>query len=213
MGLYERRILPYLILFSMRGREFQEQRHLTLAGARGRVLEVGFGNGLNLRHYPPEVTSVDGVDPSPLAARLARKEIAATSLPVTVHTGSAEELPFEDGAFDDASMTWTLCTIPRPEQALREIRRVLKPGGRLHFVEHGLSPAAGVARWQHRLNGLQRYISGGCNINRKIDELIEGAGLHVENLENYHIKGPRTHTYFYRGRALRPADNDGGGAS
>lgn len=201
MGIYERHLLPRLVKLTMSSEEMHRQRARTLAGVRGKVLEIGFGNGLNLQHYPPEVQSIAGVDPSPLAAKLARKDIAAAEFPVEIHTASAESLPFENGAFDAVTMTWTLCTIPDPSLALAEMKRVLKPGGHLHFVEHGLSPDVGVARWQGRLNGVQRFIGGGCNLNRKIDQLITQAGLEIDSLENFYIKGPKTHTYLYLGVA------------
>ncbi len=203
MGFYERVILPRLIRLALDNRFMHEQRERALAGVRGRVLEIGFGNGLNLRHYPRAVDSVVGIDPSPAAATLARKDIARCGFPVEVRTGSAEALPFADSSFDSVAMTWTLCTIPAPELALREIRRVLKPGGMLHFVEHGYAPDAGVARWQDRLNGLQQSLCGGCHLNRRIDKLIAGAGLRLTALNNFYMPGPRTHAYLYLGTAGR----------
>ncbi len=203
MGIYERKILPWLVLFSMGGKDLHSERQSALAETQGHVLEVGFGNGLNLRHYPDAVHDIVGIDPSPMADRLARKEVSRYGKPVAIHTGSAEAMPFENATFDTVTMTWTLCTIPDPQLALAEIKRVIKPDGRLHFVEHGRSPDPGVARWQRRLNGLQRFIGGGCNLDRKIDDLIAGAGFRMESVESYYIKGPRTHCFFYRGVASK----------
>ena len=205
MRFYERYLLPWLIRWTMSSKEMAGERRKCLAGVRGKVLEVGFGNGLNLRHYPAGVESLDGLDPSPLAERLARKEIGRVPFPVRVHTGSGEAIPFSDGSFDSVVLTWTLCTIRDPAAALREIRRVLKPSGKLFFVEHGLSPQPRVARWQGRLNGIRKKIGGGCNLNRPMDRLITGAGFALESLDNHHIKGPKTHTYLYLGVAA-PAD-------
>ncbi len=201
MGLYERYLLPRLVTLSLGTKEAHEQRAKALREARGRVLEIGFGNGLNLRHYPQAVTEVVGVDPSPASEKLARKDIAACPFPVTVHEGSAEQLPFEAASFDSAAITWTLCTIPDPGAALGEIRRVLRPAGRLFFLEHGRSTDAGVARWQHRLNGIQRFVGGGCNLDREIGRLIMDAEFRIEALENSYMKGPKTHTFLYLGVA------------
>lgn len=201
LGLYERVILPRLTRWVMNAKNMHRQRAKCLAGARGSVLEIGFGNGLNLRHYPPEVEKVTGIDPSMASERLARKEIAACSFPVELHTGSAEALPFADASFDTVSITWTLCTIPDPHKALREMARILRPSGRLHFVEHGISPDPGVAKWQLRLNPINKFVAGGCHLTRDIGRLITGAGFVLQELENYYIKGPKTHTYLYRGVA------------
>ena len=201
MGIYEKVFLPQLTKWTMSGGVFHKQRAKCLAGARGEVLEVGLGNGLNLAHYPEGVERVTGIDPSPQAERLARKEMRACPFPVEFHTGSAEDMPFADSSFDTVTVTWTLCTIPDPEQALREMARVLRPDGRMHFVGHGLSPDPGVARWQHRLNPIQKFIGGGCHLNRDIAGLIADAGFSVDQIENYYIKGPRTHTWLYLGTA------------
>ncbi|MCZ6533155.1 MAG: methyltransferase domain-containing protein [SAR324 cluster bacterium] len=201
MGIYAKYVLPRLVKLTMNTRVLNEQRGKCLAGARGRVLEVGFGNGLNLKHYPPEVEEVVGVDPSSEAEKLARQEIQRCNFPVRVHTASAEALPFDAGSFDTVAVTWTLCTIPDAARALAEIKRVLKAEGRLHFVEHGLAPQPRVARWQHRLNGIQKALAGGCHLNRDIAALIAGAGFQLETLETYYVKGPPTHTHLYRGIA------------
>ncbi len=201
MGIYEKCLLPRLTRWFMNNMIPRGERGKCLAGARGRVLEVGFGNGLNLLHYPPEVERVVGIDPSSASEKLARREIEQCPFPVEVHTGVAEALPFADASFDTVVITWTLCTIPDPESALREMARVLKPGGRFHFVEHGLSGDPGVARWQHRLNGIQKFIAGGCHLNRDIAALIAESGFSMEELETYYVKGASTHAYFYRGIA------------
>ena len=201
MGFYEKYVLPRMIKLGMNTKVLKAERGKALAGMRGKVLEIGFGNGLNLRHYPQDVERVVGIDPSSEAEKLARKDIARCPFPVEVHTGSAEALLFQADAFDSVVMTWTLCTIPDPEKALGEIRRVLKPGGSLYFVEHGLSVDDGVLRWQKRLNFLQKKLFGGCNLTRQIAKLVAGAGFHLDSLETYYIKGPKTHTYIYRGVA------------
>lgn len=208
MGFYEARILPWLVYWSMGGKAMAKVRRRALAAARGRVLEIGLGNGHNLAEYPAAVTAVVGVDPSPLSARLMRRQTARVGFPVTVQRASAEALPFADRSFDTVAMTWTLCTIPDPARALAEMRRVLRPGGQLCFVEHGLSPDPGVARWQRRLDPLQRKIGGGCHLTRKIDALITAAGFQFDSLDTRYFKGPRTHTYFYQGVAVSGAPAD-----
>ena len=215
MGLYGTYILPRLIKLTLGTRESHQQRAKCLEGVSGSVLEVGFGNGLNLRHYPAGVTEVVGIDPSPQAEALARADMDHCPFPIRVDRGSAEALPYGDASFDAVTVTWTLCTIPDPGRALQEMRRVLRPGGRLFFLEHGRSHDAGVARWQDRLNGLQRLVAGGCHLNRPIGELIEGAGLRIETLQNYYIKGPKTHFFLYLGAASpargRPGNRAGPG--
>jgi SAM-dependent methyltransferase len=208
MGFYEAHLLPWIVYWTMGGKALAQVRRRALACARGRVLEIGLGNGHNLPAYPEAVTEVVGVDPSPLAGRLMRKQAARVTFPVTLQLASAEALPFADGSFDTVAMTWTLCTIPDPARALAEMRRVLRPDGRLCFVEHGLSPDPGVARWQQRLDPLQRRIGGGCHLTRKIDDLILAAGFAVDSLDTRYFKGPPTHTYFYQGIAVPGAPAD-----
>lgn len=202
LGFYADRILPRLIDRAMRGPDFDEMRGRAAEGLEGTVLEVGFGSGLNLRSYPEQVEKILAVDPAMLGRELAAKRLEACPIDVDFVGLDGAALPLEDASVDMALSTWTLCTIPDVETALSEIRRVLKPGGSFHFVEHGLSPDAGVARWQQRLNGAWMMISGGCHINRPIDRLVRDAGFEVE-VTNHYAPGPRTHAFMYEGRALR----------
>jgi ubiquinone/menaquinone biosynthesis C-methylase UbiE len=157
---------------------------------------------LNLPFYPSAVSKVIGVDPSSTSARLARKRIEAAPFGVELIGLSAETLPIEDRSVDTIVSTFTLCTIPDPASALHEMRRVLKPGGRLHFVEHGRADDPGVERWQRRLNGVQQALFGGCNLNRPIATLIERASFEIERLENDYLKGaPKFGGFLYRGVA------------
>jgi ubiquinone/menaquinone biosynthesis C-methylase UbiE len=202
MGFYDDRILPYIVNAAMRTKAITDERRRCLEPLMGAVLEIGFGSGLNLPFYPPTVTRVIGVDPSMTSARLARKRIAAVPFPVELIGLSAERLAAEDGSFETIVSTFTMCTIPDVVAALREMRRVLRPGGHLHFVEHGRADDRGVARWQERLNGIQQALFGGCNLNRPISTLIEQAGFRIERLENDYLKGaPRFGGYLYRGVA------------
>jgi ubiquinone/menaquinone biosynthesis C-methylase UbiE len=201
MSLYGRYIVPFLINASMRSKEVTAQRTELVPQARGRVLEVGIGSGLNLPFYGPEVMEVDGVDPSPELLRQARRRAAVARFPVRLHPDSAERLPFPDGTFDTAVMTWTLCSIPDPEAALREVRRVLRPAGRLLFVEHGSSPEPAVATWQRRLEPVWRRVSGGCHLTRKVDDLVRAAGFRIDSLATGYLPGPRVFTFRYQGDA------------
>ena len=202
MGFYDDRILPRIIDMAMTARVVQDERRRCLAPVAGEVLEIGFGSGLNLPFYPSTVTKVVGVDPSMTSARLARKRIEASPFPVEVVGLSAEKLPVPDASVETIVSTFTLCTIPDVDAALREMRRVLRPGGRLHFVEHGRAADPSVERWQTRLNGIQRALFGGCNLNRAIARLVERAGFEIERLENDYMKGvPRFGGYLYRGVA------------
>ena len=178
MGFYERRIVPRLLDLAMRNRLLDHyHRQQTIASARGLVIEVGVGSGVNLPLFGPAVTRVVGLDPSPQLLRLASRRSADAVVPVSLLRGTAEHVPFADGVFDAIVMTWTLCSIPNPIAALTEMRRVLKPGGRLLFVEHGMSPEIRVARWQHRLTPYWKRISGGCHLDRKTDDLIRAASF------------------------------------
>jgi ubiquinone/menaquinone biosynthesis C-methylase UbiE len=202
MGFYENRILPHIINLAMNTKAIKDERRQCLESVTGTVLEVGFGTGLNLPYYPSAVTKVVGVDPSDTSAKLARKRIAKSAFPVETIGLSAEKIPVADGTFDSIVSTFTLCTIPDPAAALREMRRALRPGGRLHFVEHGLAKDPKVERWQKRLNSIQQVVFGGCHLNRRIAVLIEEAGFEIERLENAYLKGaPKFGGFLYRGVA------------
>jgi ubiquinone/menaquinone biosynthesis C-methylase UbiE len=200
MGLYERYVFPHVLDFAMRA--MNPLRAEVLAPAVGDVLEIGFGTGLNLRHYPKGVRRVCAVDPMHALERRVAERIAAAEFPVERHQLRADgRLPFDAARFDCAAMTWTLCTIPDPLAALRELRRVLKPGAALLFIEHGRSDDARVARFQDRWNPIQNVIGVGCNVNRKIDALIREAGFGFEKLERFKGDGPRFLAEMYRGVA------------
>jgi SAM-dependent methyltransferase len=202
MGFYRKHILPRLLHLSMRNREATRLRQQVIPQARGRVLEIGVGSGLNLPFYSPDVTEVVGIDPSEELLAMARRAARRAPVPVRLEAGSAETLPFPDDSFDTVVTTWTLCSIPDAAKALREMQRVLRPGGRLLFVEHGRSPDDDVERWQHRLTPLWRGVSGGCNLDRPIDALIRGAGFALTDLETgYLVKGPRLLAHHFKGRA------------
>jgi len=203
MGFYERTIVPKLIELAMRQGPIQRYRQGLVPLARGRVLEVGVGSGLNLPLYTGAVREVIGVDPSEPLLDMARRRVSQAVVPIDLQRGSATDLPLESESVDTVVMTWTLCSIPDPLAALREMRRVLKPGGSMLFVEHGLSPEPGVARWQHRLTPLWRRLAGGCHLDRNIDDLVRTAGFDLAQLQTGYSQGPRPMTYMYEGRALR----------
>ena len=202
MGLYSTYIFPRLMDWGMSRAGFQRLRSEMLQSARGEVLEIGFGTGLNLPHYPIGVTRLHAVDPAPLLPDRVATRLAVSPFPVELVHQSAERLPYDEGAFDCVVSTWTLCTIPDPLQALREVRRVLKPAGRFLFLEHGLSDDAGTAVWQERLNPIQQVIGCGCNLNRRIDRLIGQAELDIVRLDRSMMDGvPRITGALYRGVA------------
>jgi ubiquinone/menaquinone biosynthesis C-methylase UbiE len=178
MGFYQRRILPTLLDKLMTRDETVRLRKAALAPARGRVLEIGFGTGLNVPHYPPAVTHLVAVDPNPGVTRLARQRLGAA--PMTSEFAllpGDDRLPYDDGTFDTVVTTFVLCTVGDVNRALSEIRRVMKPDGQYLLLEHGLAPDSGIQRWQQRMNGFNRLILGGCNLNRPIAKLVTGAGF------------------------------------
>ena len=203
MGFYVDRVLPRITDVALSSKEFVKLRARACEGLAGEVVEVGFGSGRNVPHYPQGVERVQAVDPATVGRELASKRLAATSVPVEFIGLDGEDLPLEDASIDHALTTWTLCTIPDVERALGEVRRVLRPGGALHFVEHGLSPDEKVARWQHRLNPIQKRVFGGCHLNRPIDRLLEGAGFKVAPLETFYANGPKPFGYLFEGLATK----------
>jgi ubiquinone/menaquinone biosynthesis C-methylase UbiE len=202
MGFYAQYVLPRLVDFSMRNRETARLRADWIPHARGEVLEIGIGSGLNLPFYSPEVRHVYGVDPSVGLQRMARERVAAGRLPVEFFSQSAEEpLPLPSASVDTVVVTWTMCSIPNVDDALQQMRRVLRPTGRLIFLEHGRSPDPGVVAWQDRLTPVWKTFTGGCHLNRKVDELIAAAGFHITQLKTCYMPGPRPMTYTYQGFA------------
>jgi ubiquinone/menaquinone biosynthesis C-methylase UbiE len=203
LGIYQRLIVPPLINVAMRNRRLVPLRERQVALARGRVLEIGIGSGLNLPFYRRDIEAVVGIDPSLELLKMARRHTAWLHFPVKLLHGPAEVLPLEDGSVDSVVMTWTLCSVAEPEQVLAEARRVLQPGGALIFAEHGRAPEVGVRRWQDRLTPLWRKLAGGCHLNRPIEGLISQAGFQIADLETgYLVTGPRALTFHYLGRAL-----------
>lgn len=201
MSIYRRFVLPKLIDLAMKDEAATTRRSALIPRATGSVLEVGIGSGLNLPFYSTAVTHLHGVDPSAELLSMARKKLDRVPFPVELTCQSAEQLRLDLASVDTVVTTWTLCSIPDPLQALREMKRVLRPGGRLLFVEHGVSPDPKVQAWQRRLNPFWRRIGGGCNLNRKIDELIRSAGWEVAELHTAYLPGPRPMTYTYEGSA------------
>jgi len=205
MGLYRERILPLLVDWTLDDGIVREQRRLALSGLRGTVLEVGLGTALNLPYYPTAVTRLIAVEPSRGMLRRAGARVAAAPFPVEFIGFDGEgRYPLAEGAVDAVVTTLTLCTIPEPERAIAEFRRVLKPGGEYRFLEHGASSSPGVLRWQNRLNPLQNVLGGGCNLNRPIDRLVGGGGFARLRLEQFTLpKVPRIVGTAYRGVAVK----------
>jgi ubiquinone/menaquinone biosynthesis C-methylase UbiE len=207
MGFWREQVVPRLANKTLDTVPVRDIRERVCAGLQGDVIELGFGSGLNVPHYPSAVAGVWAVDPSGVALRLAASRIAASRVPVHAAGLDGAELDLPDRRFDSALSTFTLCTVPDVERALTEVLRVLVPGGTFHFVEHGRSPDRTVARWQGRIEPVQRRLAGGCHLTRDIDELIGQAGFDVDALDNYYAPlGPKPFTYFYEGRARKSAE-------
>lgn len=202
VGFYEDQVLPRVIEVVCNVRPLRPLRERVVRELDGKVLEVGFGSGSNVPYYPTSVTRVLAVDPATVGRKLAAQRVAASPVPVEYIGLDGQDLPLDDDSVDHVLTTWTLCTIPDVEQALREMRRVLRPGGALHFLEHGRAPDPRVARLQDRFNGLEQRIAGGCNLNRPIDRLISDAGFRIDRLDRYYARGgPRILTSMYEGIA------------
>lgn len=204
MGLYGRYVLPKLLDFAMRQKPIMMQREKVVPQARGRVLEIGVGSGLNLGFYDrTKVERLWGLDPSEELRRIARERAHAAGIDVEFVGLPSEQIPLDDESVDTVVTTYTLCTIPDVARALGEMRRVLAPGGTLIFSEHGRAPDPGVARWQDRLDRVWGHVAGGCHLNRAIAELIREAGFQIASLETMYLPGPRPFTYTSWGRAQR----------
>jgi len=203
-SFYSRVVFPWAVDWAMARPHFSEARARALAGVSGEVLEIGFGTGLNLPHYPAGVSRVTAVDVNPGMSRRAQRRVEKSATEVDYRVLSGERLPMADESFDSVVSTWTLCSIADVRAALAEIRRVLRPGGRFFFLEHGLADDPGVQRWQRRLNPIQKVIGDGCHLDRDVRALVEGAGLRLVEMENFYMeRDPRTHGYMYRGVAAR----------
>lgn len=202
MGFYDDRVLPRIINVVMGGAAMGKTRRRVCADLTGEVLEIGFGTGHNLPYLPSTVTRLLAVEPSGLGVKLATDRIAASGVPIEVIGLDGQRLPVEDASVDAVLCTWSLCTIPDATAAVAEARRVLRPGGTLHFVEHGRAPDESVRRWQDRLNGFQQRIAGGCNLNRDIAGLIEAGGMTLTKLDRYYAAGePKAFGSMYEGVA------------
>jgi len=204
VGLYREHILPRLVDRACGTGELKRWRKQVTAGLSGTVVEIGFGSGLNMPAYPPEVALVYAVEPAATARRLAEPRIAESHVRVE-HIGlHGESIPLDDGSCDGALSTFTLCTIPGVETALAEVFRVLRPGGRFHFLEHGLSPEASVATWQRRIEPVQKRLADGCHLTRDPTQLVIDAGFEIERVESRHASGPKPWTWFTEGAAIKP---------
>ena len=212
MGVWTDHVVPRMADRALRSQEIGELRAQACAPLSGEVIEIGFGSGLNVRFYPSAVTSVVAVEPSDVGWRLSEPRRSRTGVPIRRHGLDGQRLDESDASYDGALVTFSLCTIPDPVLALAELRRVLRPGGVLCVLEHGLSPDAPVARWQHRLDPLQRRVAGGCHLSRVVTGLVRDAGFSVEHLETSYLEGPapaRPWGYGYLIHARREAGPGG----
>jgi len=203
MGIYDKYILPKVVHLTCSLKPNMRQREKVVPLARGRVLEVGVGSGLNFPFYDPnKVTKVWGLDPSVEMLEIAEQSVESLKFDVEFIDRPADEIPLEDGSADTVLVTYSLCTIPETDPALREMARVLKTGGELIFCEHGIAPDASVRRWQERLNPLWKRFGGGCNLNRPIPELIEAGGFRIKDMETMYVPGWRPASFNYWGSAV-----------
>jgi ubiquinone/menaquinone biosynthesis C-methylase UbiE len=204
MSIYSRYVFPWLLDHVLVSPQVNEQRRLALSPAAGEVLEIGLGTGLNLPFYPPGVERLTAIDPNAGMTRRAAPRAAAASVPVSVLSADAAELPLPDASFDTVVSTWTMCSIAALPAALREVHRVLRPGGRLLFVEHGLSPSPRVAKWQRRLTPINRRLADGCHLDRDIARLISESPLEMEICETLSLAHvPQIAGFLYRGVARK----------
>lgn len=202
MGFYDKYILPRVLDLAMRNKDITRLRAEWVPKARGTVLEVGIGSGLNLQFYSSAALRITGVDPSLELQQMARKRAGELQCTIEFLSQPADaSLPLEAASVDTVLSTWTLCTIPNPLRALQEMKRVLKPDGQFIFIEHGRSPLPGVAVWQDRLTPVWKHIGGGCHLNRPIDELIESAGFRIVEMKIEYLPGPRPMTHTFQGWA------------
>ena len=205
MGLWEARVVPHIVDRTCGIAQLEPLREKACDGLRGQVVEIGFGSGSNIGLYPPSVTEIIAVEPSDVAWQLSATRRSGSSVPVSRVGLDGAQLPLADASVDTGLVTFSLCTIPDVAGALAEVRRVLRPGGTLGFLEHGLSPDPDVARWQHRLDGLQQRLFGGCHLARDIPRLVEAAGFTLDRLEQSYLPGPslsRPWGYLSVGRAV-----------
>jgi len=206
MPFWTDEVVPRFTDKMLSSRDVMRHRSRATEGLRGDVVEIGFGSGLNVPAYPPEVTTVYAVDPSLVGRKLAADRVAASPASIRYVGLDGADLPLDDASVDTALSTFTLCTIPDAARAVREVRRVLRPGGRFHFLEHGLCPDAGVARWQHRITPVQRRLAGGCHLDRPIEQLVRDAGFEITTLDHDQLAGPkfmRPFSYLYEGVATK----------
>jgi len=189
MGFYDEQLLPRFINVVCNVKTVRELRQRVCADLRGRVVEVGFGSGLNIPYYPAEVTSVAAIEPADTGWKLASRRVAAAPVPIQRTGLDGQALPLPDDSCDAALSTYTLCTIPDVTAALTELRRVLKPGAALHFLDHGLAPDEPVRRWQHRLDPIQQRLFGGCHLTRPIADLLTEAGFTINEIDVFYEKG------------------------
>ncbi len=203
MGWYEDRVLPRIIEVTCGNKGMDRYRRRTVEGLSGTVVEIGFGSGFNAPLYPPEVTTVLAVEPSALARERSLPRCDASTAQVEFVGIDGQRIPIDDASCDGALATFTLCTIPDVSAALAEVHRVLRPGGRFHFLEHGRAPDESVRRWQRRLEPVQHRLGGGCHLTRDAESMVSDAGFAVESVERRYVRGPKPMSYFTLGHAVR----------